>query len=93
MAKVLKYLLTSVMLSLSHNDRLVNSTSKSNLLNYVNSQFVTGHSSSIDGTIIGAAFFLHLQINPLDTVGGIARSILNQIIGGSEHTTHFGADK
>ena len=56
MAKVLKYLLTSVMLSLSHNDRLVNST-KSNLLNYVNSQFVTGHSSSIDGTIIGAAFF------------------------------------
>lgn len=57
MAKVLKYLLTSVMLSLSHNDRLVNSTSKSNLLNYVNSQFVTGHSSSIDGTIIGAAFF------------------------------------
>ena len=57
MAKVLKHLLTSVMLSLSHNDRLVNSTSKSNLLNYVNSQFVTGHSSSIDGTIIGAAFF------------------------------------
>ena len=57
MAKVLKYLLTSVMLSLSHNDRLVNSTSKSNLLNYVNSQFVTGHSSSIGGTIIGAAFF------------------------------------
>ena len=57
MAKVLKYLLTSVMLSLSHNDRLVNSTSKSNLLNYVNSQFVTGHSSSIDGTIIGAASF------------------------------------
>ena len=57
MAKVLKYLLTSVMVSLSHNDRLVNSTSKSNLLNYVNSQFVTGHSSSIDGTIIGAAFF------------------------------------
>ena len=57
MAKVLKYLLPSVMLSLSHNDRLVNSTSKSNLLNYVNSQFVTGHSSSIDGTIIGAAFF------------------------------------
>ena len=81
MAEVLKYPLTPVPLCLSHVDGSVNSTPKSNLLNYIDSQFVTVPPSSIDATIIDAAFFLHLQINPPDTSGGIARSILNQIMG------------
>ena len=72
MTEVLKYLLTPVPLYLSHVDGSVNSTSKSNLLNYIDSQIVTVSPSLINTTIIDAAFFLHLQINPLDTFGGIA---------------------
>ena len=34
-----------------------------------------------------------MQINPLDTFGGIARSILNQIMGLSGNVIHFVADK
>ena len=41
MVEVLKYLLTPVQLCLSHVDGSVNSTPKSNLLNYIHSQFVT----------------------------------------------------
>ena len=41
MVEVLKYLLTPVPLCLSHVDGSVNSTPKSNLLNYIHSQFVT----------------------------------------------------
>ena len=41
MAEVLKYPLTTVPLCLSHVDGSVNSTNKSNLLNYIDSQFVT----------------------------------------------------
>ena len=93
MAEVLKYPLTPVPLCLSHVDGSVNSTPKSNLLNYIDSQFVTVPPSSIDATIIDAAFFLHLQINPPDTFGGIARSILNQIMRYSGNVIHFVADK
>ena len=57
MAEVLKYLLTLVPLYLSHVDGSVNSTPKSNLLSYINSQFVAVPPSSIDITIIAAAFF------------------------------------
>ena len=57
MAEVLKYLLTLVPLYLSHVDGSVNSTPKSNLLSYINSQFVAVPPSSIDITIIVAAFF------------------------------------
>ena len=34
-----------------------------------------------------------MQINPLDTFGGIAQSILNQIMGLSGNVIHFVADK
>ena len=51
MAKVLKYPLTPVPLCLSHVDSSVNSTPKSNLLNYIDSQFVAVPPSSIYGTI------------------------------------------
>ena len=57
MAEVLKCLLTLVLLCLSHVDGSVNSTPKSNLLSYINSQFVAVPPSSIDITIIDAAFF------------------------------------
>ena len=57
MAEVLKYLLTLVPLYLSHVGGSVNSTPKSNLLSYINSQFVAVPPSSIDITIIDAAFF------------------------------------
>ena len=57
MAEVLKCLLTLVLLCLSHVDGSVNSTPKSNLLSYINSQFVAVPPSSIDTTIIDAAFF------------------------------------
>ena len=57
MAEVLKYLLTLVPLYLSDVDSWVNSTPKSNLLSYINSQFVAVPPSSIDITIIVAAFF------------------------------------
>ena len=56
MAEVLKHPLTPVLVCLSHVDSSVNSTPKSNLLNYIDSQFVTVPSSSIDATIINAAF-------------------------------------
>ena len=46
MAEVLKYPLTPVPLCLSHVDGSVNSTPKSNLLNYIDSQFVTVPPSS-----------------------------------------------
>ena len=68
MAEVLKYPLTPVPLCLSHADGSVNSTPKSNLLNYIDSQLVTVPPSSVD-----SAFFLHLQINPQYTFGEIAR--------------------
>ena len=57
--EVLKYPLTSVPLCLSHVKGSVNSTPKSNLLNYIDSQFVTVPPPSIDATISDAAFFLH----------------------------------
>ena len=57
MAEVLKYPLRPVPLCLIHVDGSVNSTPKSNLLNYVDSQFVTVPPSSIDATIIDAASF------------------------------------
>ena len=75
MAEVLKYPLTPVPLCLSHVDGSVNSTPKSNLLNYIDSQFVTVPPSSIDATIIDATFLLCLQINTPDTFGRIARSV------------------
>ena len=93
MAEVLKYPLTPVLLCLSHVDGSVNLTPKSNLLNYIDLQFVTVPPSSIDATIIDAAFFLQLQINPPDTFGGIARSILNQIMRYSGNIIHFIANK
>ena len=34
-----------------------------------------------------------MQVNPPDTFGGIARSILNQIMRYSENIIHFVADK
>ena len=49
--------LTPVPLCLSHVDGSVNSTPKSNLLNYIDAQFVTVRPSSTDATIIDAAFF------------------------------------
>ena len=69
MAEFLKYPLTPVPLCLSHVNGSVNSSPKSNLLDYIDTQFVTAPPSSINATIIKAAFFLHLQINPLDTFG------------------------
>ena len=48
--------LTPVPLCLSHVDGSVNSTTKSNLLNYIDSQFVTVPPSSSDATMIDAAF-------------------------------------
>ena len=57
MAEVLKYPLTAVPLCLSHVHGSVNSTPKWNLLNYIDSQFVTVPPSSIDATIIDGAFF------------------------------------
>ena len=93
MAEVLKYPLTPVLLCLSHVDGSVNLNPKSNLLNYIDLQFVTVPPSSIDATIIDAAFFLHFQINPPDTFGGIARSILNQIMRYSGNIIHFIANK
>ena len=68
MAEVLRYPLTPASLCLSHVDGSVNSTPKSNLLNYIDLQFVAVPPSSIDGTIIYADFFLRLQINPPDTM-------------------------
>ena len=56
-AEALKYPLALVPLCVSHLDGSVNSTPKSNLLNYIDSQFVLVPSSSIDTTIINAAFF------------------------------------
>ena len=50
----------------------INPIPKSNLLNYIDPQIV-------DGTIIDAAFFLGLQINPPDIFEEIAWSILLQI--------------
>ena len=93
MVEVLNYPLTPAPLCLSHVDGSVDSTPKSNLLNYIDKQFVTVSPSSIDATLIDAAFFLHLQINPADTFGGIARSILNQIMRYSGNIIHFVADK
>ena len=93
MAEVLKHPLTPVPLCLSHVDCSVNSTPKSYLLNYIDFQFVTVPPSSIDATIIDAAFFLHLNIYTPDTSGGIACSILNQIMGYSENVIHFVTDK
>ena len=93
MAEVLNYPLKPVLLCLSHVDGSINSIPKSNLLNYIDSQFVTVPPSSVDATIINAAFFLHLQINPPNTFGGIARSILNQIMRYSGNIIHFVADK
>ena len=93
MAEVLKSPLTPVPLCLSHVDGSINSTPKSNLLNYIDSQFVTDPPSLMDATIIDAAFFLRLQINPPDTFGGIAQSILSQIMGCSGNVIHFVADK
>ena len=52
MAEVLRYPLTPVSLCLSHVDGSANSTPKSNLLNYIDLQFVAVPPSSIDGTII-----------------------------------------
>ena len=93
-AEVLKYPLTLVPLCLSHVSGSVNSTPRSNLLNHIDSQFVTvSPPSSINATIIEAAFYLHLQINPPDTFGGIARSFLNQIMGYSGNVIYFVADK
>ena len=60
MAEVLKYPLTPVPLCLSHVDSSVNSIPKSNLLNYIDSQFVAVPPSSIDAIVIDTAFFLHL---------------------------------
>ena len=57
MAEVLKYSLTPVLLCLSHVDGTVNSVLKSNLLNYIDSQFVTVPPASIDATIIDTALF------------------------------------
>ena len=57
MAEVLKYPLTGVPLCLSHVHGSVNSTLKSNLLHYTDSEFVTVPPSSIDATIIDGAFF------------------------------------
>ena len=56
-AEALKYPVTLVPLCVSHLDGSVNSTPKSNLLNHIDSQFVSVPSSSIDTTIINAAFF------------------------------------
>ena len=89
--QVLKYPLTPVLLCLGQVNGAINSTSKSNLLNYIDSQFVTVP-PSIDWTIIDAAFFLRLQINPPDTFRGIAGSILNQIMRYIENIVHFVAD-
>ena len=91
MAEVLNYPLKPVLLCLSHVDGSINSIPKSNLLNYIDSQFVTVP-PSIDGTIIDAAFFLRLQINPPDTFRGIAGSILNQIMRYIENVFSFVAD-
>ena len=93
MAEVLKYPLSPVPLCLSHVDGSVSSTPKSNLLNYIDSQFLAVPTSSIDATIIDASFFLHLQINPPDRFEGIARLILNQIMRYSGNIIHFVADK
>ena len=93
-AEVLKYPLTLVPLCLSHVSGSVNSTLRSNLLNHIDSQFViVSPSTSFDATIIEAAFYLHLQINPPDTFGGMARTILNQIIGYSGNVIYFVVDK
>ena len=89
--QVLKYPLTPVLLCLSQVNGAINSTPKSNLLNYIDSQFVTVP-PSIDGTIIDAAFFLRLQINPPDTFRGIAGSILNHIMRYIENVFSFVAD-
>ena len=63
------------------------------MLNYIDSQFVTVPPLSIDATLIDAAFFLHLQINPPDTFGGRTRSILHQTMRYSGNVIHFVADK
>ena len=52
MSEVLKYPLTPVPLCLSHVDGSVNSYPKSNLLDHVDSQFVTAPPSSNNATII-----------------------------------------
>ena len=59
-AEVLKYPLTHVPICLSHVDGAVNSTPKSYLLNYIDSQFVTVPPSLIDANIIYANFFFAL---------------------------------
>ena len=41
----------------------------------------------------GCCFSLHLQINPPDTFGGIAWSVLNQVMDYSGNVIHFVADK
>ena len=56
MAEVLIYSLTPVPLCLSHVNSSLNSTLKSNLITYIDSQFVTVLPSSINATIIDAAF-------------------------------------
>ena len=61
MAEVLKSSLTPVPLCLSDVNASVNSTPKSYLLNYIDSQIVTVPPSSIDVTVIDAAFFCNCK--------------------------------
>ena len=63
MAKVLKYPLTTVPLSLSHVDGTMQTTPKATLMNHLESEVTSTPPPSINTTIIDVSFFLNLRTN------------------------------
>ena len=93
MGSVLQYPLTKFPLSLSHCDGSMQKTSKSKLLQHLESIVEPSTSVDINVTIIDAFFFLHLSTNLPKYFGGVAEFILRNICNAKGTVIHFISDK
>ena len=92
-AKVLKYPLTPVPLSLSHVDGTMQKTPKSALMAHLEARIKSTPPTSIDVTVIDAMFFLHLHTNLPISFGGVSTYLLKRILDCTSNIIHFVSDK
>ena len=93
MGSVLQYPLTKFPLSLSHYDGSMQKTSKSKLLQHLESIVEPSTAVDINVTIIDAFFFLHLSTNLPKYFGGVAEFILRNICNAKGTVVYFISDK
>ena len=93
MEQIFRYLLTPVLLSISHVSGTMQKTPKSKLLQQLEKRVASNPPTNVDATIIDGMFFFHLLFQPPSTFAGLADHLLRQVSKQRGTEIHLVLDK